>query len=135
MAKVDGITWERARDKFIKDVNSIVIQDKSGLQISRIEQLSECAEELLLNASKTERSRLLISATSSGTTIQTTPKFYSSAMGDREFSRWEAALNELIEGGYMIRYGKSNNLLKLTDKGYTYLESKKLGDKGSLWDV
>lgn len=119
----ENIAWEKARDTFIEEVNNIVPQIKVKAVKKNSERLSECAEELLLNASKTDKSRLLISKTLSDTTIQTTPKCYSTSMGDREFSRWEAALSELTRGGYLERYGKSNALIKVTDKGYTYLET------------
>jgi len=124
LKKKSTAIWERKRDNFIQNVREISYK---GTVIGQDEKISKEAEELLLNASKTDSSYLLISTTLSGTTIQTTPKCYSSAMGDREFSRWEAALDELIKGGYMVRYGKSNNLLKLTDKGYTYLENRTNG--------
>ena len=118
----ENIAWEKARDTFIEEVNNIVPQIKVKAVKKNPERLSECAEELLLNASKSDISRLLIYSDLSGMTIQTEPKSYSSTLGDREFSRWESAFEELSNGGYIKRYGKNNALYKLTDKGYTYLE-------------
>lgn len=118
----ENIAWERARDTFIEEVNNIVPQIKVKAVKKNPERLSECAEELLLNASKSDISRLLIYSDLSGMTIQTEPKSYSSTLGDRELSRWESAFEELSNGGYIKRYGKNNALYKLTDKGYTYLE-------------
>ena len=118
----ENIAWEKARDTFIEEVNNIVPQIKVKAVKKNPERLSECAEELLLNASKSDISRLLIYSDLSGMTIQTEPKSYSSILGDREFSRWESAFEELSNGGYIKRYGKNNALYKLTDKGYTYLE-------------
>ena len=131
LTRIDGIVWEKTRDEFIEEVNFDLRQGETGKKTRDIEELNEYAEELLLNASKTDNSHLLISVTLSGTTIQTTPKCYSSSMGDREFSRWEAALDELVREGYMKRYGKDGCLLKLTNKGYTYLENKHSDKKGT----
>ena len=131
LTRIDGIVWEKTRDEFIEEVNFYLRQGETGKKTRDIEELNEYAEELLLNASKTDNSHLLISVTLSGTTIQTTPKCYSSSMGDREFSRWEAALDELVREGYMKRYGKDGCLLKLTNKGYTYLENKHSDKKGT----
>ena len=118
----ENIAWEKARDTFIEEVNNIVPQIKVKAVKKNPERLSECAEELLLNASKSDISRLLIYSDLSGTKIQTETKSYSSTLGDREFSRWKSAFEELSNGGYIKRYGKNNALYKLTDKGYTYLE-------------
>ncbi len=125
LKKKSSAVWERKRDNFIHEIMTTRynLEDEAV----QVKKLSKEAEELLLNASKTDSSQLLVIRTLSGTTIQTTPKCYSTSMGDREFSRWEAALDELIENGYMLRYGKNNSLLKLTNKGYTYLENQTNG--------
>ena len=119
----EGITWERTRDKFIQEVNLNHPQKSLNSIEQNAEKLSKYAEELLLNASKTDSSRLIIYKSLSGTQIQTEPKCYSTAMGDREFSRWESAFEELLKDGYIRTYGKNGCLWKITDKGYTYLEN------------
>ena len=124
LPRVDGIIWEKTRDEFIEGIKSDSTREQSSNNRKSTKELSDCAEELLLNASKTDLSRLCVSATLSGTTIYTAPRCYSSST-DREFYRWEAALQELINAGYMTKYGKNACLLKLTEKGYTYLENKK----------
>lgn len=126
LSKLDETVWETDRDRFIKAIKDISIAEGRQLDNADVptekKEISTEAEEILLNAGEDE---ILFVTTLSGTSIQTKGKTYSSSMGRREFSRWEAALNELLRLKYVQELGKKHEIFQVTHEGFLYIENKK----------
>ncbi len=115
--------WEKKRDQFIKRIKEL----QSFVPVSDVAReivISQEADEILHNAAKEANAQIIVTHNlSSGKCIQAGAESYSEAMGVREFSKWDAAFDELLAHGYIKEIGKKHEVFQVTDKGFTYIES------------
>ena len=86
-----GVLWEQKRDDFIESIENLSAATENK------ELISEVAMEMLELAVRTEDAIILRIATLSGNTINIGNISYSSDLGVREFSKYEDALEELLQ--------------------------------------
>lgn len=118
------ILWEKKRDQFIKRIKEL--QNLIQVTEDAVEMvISQEADEILHNAAKDANAHIIVTHNlSSGKCIQAGEKSYSEAMGVREFSKWDAAFDELLAHGYIKELGKKHEVFQVTDKGFSYIENK-----------
>ncbi|WP_251617123.1 toll/interleukin-1 receptor domain-containing protein [Pumilibacter muris] len=125
LQKKNMTIWERKRDSFIqqmRDVTSLCTSSK--VSTSKV-TISYEACQILNEAVKTNHAQIIVTHNlSSGKCIQAGAKSYSGAMGAREFSKWDAAFDELLTHGYIKEIGHKHEVFQVTDKGFSYIESK-----------
>lgn len=121
LAKIDGIVWEKARDEFIKAINSESYND-----INNSSDLGEEAESLLIQASELKYSQIIITnELTVGKSIQVGNHCYSQTMGSREFSKWDDALEELLKSNFIKPVNDKRTIFQVTSAGYKYIETKR----------
>ena len=122
LKKKTAAVWERIRDNFIQKTKKIHGQNK--LPDVKTISISQEAAEILKEAAKNKNGEIIITANlQSGKTINYGNKCHSEAEGRREFSKWEAAIGELIKLKYIEARGKKGEIFVITNAGYNYLES------------
>lgn len=122
LKKKTATVWERIRDNFIQKTKKIHGQNK--LPDVKTISISQEAAEILKEAAKNKNGEIIITANlQSGKTINYGNKCHSEAEGRREFSKWEAAIEELIKLKYIEVRGKKGEIFVITNAGYNYLES------------
>lgn len=127
--RIKATIWEKKRNSFIEKINathSNVTLAKTFLNIpvntKKIEVLSYEAFTML-NAISGESHREIIKLiTLSGTSIKYGDCVVSDVLGYREFSKWDAAINELLDKGLIKKIGKRDEIYIITNAGYDYLE-------------
>ena len=121
LAKIDGIVWEKARDEFIKAINSESYND-----INNSSDLSKEAESLLIQASELKYSQIIITnELTVGKSIQVGNHCYSQTMGSREFSKWDDAIDELLKNNFIKPVNDKKTIFQVTSAGYKYIETKR----------
>lgn len=114
-----GVLWEQKRDDFIESIENLSAATENKKLIS------EVAMEMLELAVRTEDAIILRIATLSGNTINIGNISYSSDLGVREFSKYEDALEELLQKNMIKALGKKGETFKVTGKGFSYIEELK----------
>lgn len=119
------ILWEKNRDEFIRRINSLRV----GTSIERAvdkDIVSREASELLQYAVQDKSAQIIVTdGVSAGKCIQAGGKTFSlSALGAREFSKWDDAFDELLHLGYIKALGRGHEIFQVTNKGFDYIEKK-----------
>jgi hypothetical protein len=90
-----------------------------SLSSLRVEEpLSEEAKYLLIEAAKDPNGNILMHRAFGGLGLQVNKKKFTEPGNPRAEARWEAALEELINGGFVKPYGDQGVIFKITDAGY-----------------
>ncbi|UWZ96898.1 DUF4062 domain-containing protein [Vibrio splendidus] len=88
-------------------------------------QLSDDAAELLVEASKDRSGDIMKISFLGGSTLQTNGKQMLQNDSAREIARWEAALNSLVNEGYVEAVGHKGQVFRVTHSGYEYVDQLK----------
>ncbi|EJE8156873.1 DUF4062 domain-containing protein [Vibrio alginolyticus] len=88
-------------------------------------QLSDDAAELLVEASKDRSGDIMKISFLGGSTLQTNGKQMLQNDSAREIARWEAALNSLINEGFVEAVGHKGQVFRVTHSGYEYVDQLK----------
>lgn len=81
-------------------------------------QLTNEAKVLLKEASRDKNGTILYLRHLGGTDIQTNGKNLISSNERREVARWEGALHELVEKGFVIGRGHKGQVFEISNEGY-----------------
>ena len=114
--KKRSVLWEEKRDAFICAINEVASRGAKRL-------IGSVASELLGEAAATEEAIIIKLMTLNGSSINVGDKSYSSNLGAREFAKYEAAIEELLQNGMIQAVGKKGEVFKVTNAGFEYLES------------
>ncbi len=85
--------------------------------------LSDDAKEVLLAAAEEDNKRILSILTMGGATFQAGNKTFCAEGTTREASRWESALNELLENKLVEECGDKGQVFKVTHLGYQFADN------------
>lgn len=119
--KKASIIWEKKRDAFINGISNITPQ---SINVSEKRELCEEALEILFEASRNKDAIIIITSDlSSGKIIQYGSKSHSQAEGQQEFSKLEAAIDELLKLEMIKPTGSKGEIFTITRKGFELLES------------
>ncbi|CAH1533389.1 conserved hypothetical protein [Vibrio chagasii] len=88
-------------------------------------QLSDDAAELLVEASKDRSGDIMKISFLGGSTLQTNGKQMLQNDSAREIARWEAALNSLVNEGFVEAVGHKGQVFRVTHSGYEYVDQLK----------
>ncbi|MBD5099711.1 MAG: TIR domain-containing protein [Clostridiales bacterium] len=123
LKKKSSTLWECKRDSFIKRV--VGIHGSVESKVAKAEILSKEAEEILKNAIQSYDAQIIVAHyITGGKCIQVGCKSYSESMGAREFSKWDAAFDELLRIGYVKAIGTKGSVFQVTNAGFKYIEEK-----------
>ncbi|EGR2354505.1 DUF4062 domain-containing protein [Vibrio alginolyticus] len=89
-------------------------------------ELSEDAQELLIEASNDSNGTILRVEYLSGSTMQTNGKQLLIDGSAREVARWDAALNCIKDNGFVEPVGTKGQIFKVTHSGYEYADILKM---------
>ncbi|OLQ69863.1 hypothetical protein BIT28_07750 [Photobacterium proteolyticum] len=101
---------------------SIIIDPFGGYPEISKPQLSAEARELLIEASNDSHGDIMKVAYLGGSSIQTNGKQILQNDSAREIARWDAALNSLINEGYVEPVGHKGQVFRITHAGYEYAD-------------
>ena len=65
-----------------------------------------------------DRGQILVSSTTSGTSFCAGKVCLNDSNEPRELAKWEEAVDQLLNGGYIKRIGKKDLIYQVTEKGY-----------------
>lgn len=116
--KKSDILWEKKRNNFIKDILEIKPFENSVQN----DNVSKEAKEILWELSQKDGSTIMKMVTMSGAYIQYGEKRIEENKGRREFVKWESAIDELQGKGFIKKISKEDEIYKITNAGYEYLE-------------
>lgn len=119
LKKKSDILWEKKRNNFIKDILAI----KPLKNVSE-NFLSKEACEILQELSSNNNATVMRLKTLSGTHIQYGKKSIAESQGQREFVKWDSAIDDLIDKGFIKKVSDKDDIYKMTNAGYEYLEKK-----------
>lgn len=119
LKKKSDILWEKKRNNFIKDILAIKPLENVSKNL-----LSKEACEILQELSSNNNATVIRLATLSGTHIQYGKKSIAESQGQREFVKWDSAIDDLIDKGFIKKVGDKDDIYKMTNAGYEYLEKK-----------
>lgn len=124
--KINENKWERVRNSFITDMLEINLEAK----VSKIEfsQASSDAEDMILKLSEDRDGRVMIRNSIIGTTISIGSYLFDSD-APRKVAHWEEIIRELVRLQYieLISSQKGTKIYKISQKGYEYAGSLKIG--------
>jgi hypothetical protein len=125
LTKKPDIIWECKRDAFIASIRSIspAIMHIPNNDNSSI-PLSNSAMELLKQAANEDGMILKVSDLSVGTQIQAGTTIMNKDVSNRERTKWEEALNELISAGFVERVNANGDVFNLSNSGYKMVDKK-----------
>lgn len=116
LTKKADIIWEQKRDAFISEVKQINKDASNG-------KLSQDAESLLNVAASDSRGQILKTTDLSAVTfIQGGSTVMNKKVSQRESARWIAALEELVNAGFIVQVDKNGQVFQVTDAGYKHTE-------------
>ena len=113
LSHIPDTRWERKRDSFIDTITK-----KSTVQLS----ISNESAELLQAACEADDGTILKSEDLSGTYIEANGKNFIVSQERREVAKWENALSELVNSGFVQERGLSGSIYVVTQKGYDCVE-------------
>ncbi|KRW65151.1 hypothetical protein AO735_08560 [Pseudomonas sp. TTU2014-096BSC] len=90
---------------------------------STVPSLSDEAQILLKEACADSHGFIMHIRYIGGTDIQTNGKNLIASLNPREVAKWEGALNELLELGYVTRRGSKGESYQVTNQGYTFADT------------
>lgn len=117
--KKNHILWEKKRDSFIKNILAIQPLENTSQNL-----ISKEAYEMLQELSKDDNAIIIKTITLSGTTIQYGEKSIADTKGQREFAKWDSAIDTLVEKRFIKKVSTKDYIYKITNAGYEYLEKK-----------
>ncbi|MBA1191077.1 DUF4062 domain-containing protein [Pseudomonas entomophila] len=122
------------RNKFARQLQ-IVINENEAFKVSdeavatfseldsKVPILSDEAQLLLKEACADSHGSIMHIRYIGGTDIQTNGKNLIASRNPRELARWEGALNELLELGFLARRGSKGDSYQVTNQGYTFADT------------
>lgn len=116
LSHIPDVRWERKRDSFIDTITKT-----NTVRLS----VSNESVELLQAACEADDGTILKSEDLSGTYIEANGKNFIISQERREVAKWENALNELVNNGFVQERGLSGAIYVVTQKGYDYAEQLK----------
>lgn len=116
LAQISDVRWERKRDSFIDTITQ--------LKTLRL-VISDEAMKLLQTACEASDGTILKSEDLSGTYIETNGENFVVAQERREVAKWEGALEELSNMGFIQLKGLSGDIFVVSKNGYDYIEQSK----------
>ena len=126
--KINENKWERVRNSFIADMLEINLEAK----VSKIEfsQLSSDVEDMILKLSEDRDGRVMIRNSIIGTTISIGSYLFDSD-APRKVAHWEEIIRELVRLQYieLVSSQKGTKIYKISQKGYEYADSLKIGKR------
>jgi len=90
---------------------------------STVPSLSDEAQILLKEACADSHGFIMHIRYIGGTDIQTNGKNLIASLNPREVAKWEGALKELLELGYVTRRGSKGESYQVTNQGYTFADT------------
>jgi predicted nucleotide-binding protein len=93
-------------------------------------QLSSEAEQLLLAASEDASGTVMCVRTMQGLVVSTNNRGFSESNSPRSQARWKAAVDELVECGFLEPVGDRGEVFAITDAGYEAAEGIRKGRDG-----
>lgn len=116
------------RDKFARHLAQTVLREfcasaSDGFSVPEdasdaVPALSTEANEMLIQVSEDHNGKLLRARTMGGTTFQTNGRELAKRGEPRSEAMWEAALQELLEGGFLEERGSRGEIFRITNRGY-----------------
>lgn len=121
----EALIWRaNKQDPFIgfhrEDPTIIDLFGSTPVQVKR--KLSDDAVELLVEASKDSGGDIMKVSYIGGSTLQTNGKQMLQNDSAREIARWEAALNSLVDEGFVEAVGYKGHIFRVTHSGYEYVD-------------
>lgn len=124
LSEINSVRWEDKRNKFIQGMIELPTNTNSSKSDKLV--LSPEAEEILKESEKNKDGQIIITSNlQSGKTINYGSRCHSESEGSCEFSRWDAAIKELLRYNFIQARGKKNEVFVITYDGYKYLDSNK----------
>ncbi|WP_199910617.1 hypothetical protein [Loktanella sp. Alg231-35] len=94
----------------------------NGVVQALLNSLGAEASRLLSEAAKDRGGTILSLRTLGGHAIQTNGINFTDSGDRRSVARWEAALDQLMERGFVKSIGFKNEVFEVTDRGFSYLD-------------
>lgn len=116
LEQISDVRWERKRDSFIDTITQL----KTVKLV-----ISDEAMKLLQTACEASDGTILKSEDLSGTYIETNGENFIVAQERREVAKWEGALEELSNMGFIQLKGLSGDIFVVSKNGYDYIEQSK----------
>lgn len=107
------VRWEQKRDEFIRQI----------LNINSKQMLGNEAVTMLQKACNEKDGMILRITTLEGVQIKIGSENFINSQERRVVALWESGLEELVNGGYIERQGRKNQIFLVTQKGYDYIEN------------
>ena len=98
-------------------------KDTEFLSTYQAAKLSFEAKELLKEASLDESGYILVFETLDGKEITTNSRNFLVSNSPREKAKWEGAVRELVEEGYIIKPTSNSDYYEVTQSGYKLIDS------------
>ena len=121
---LEGTHWHTAGD-FEATVDSLVQGSSESAAIAEqqspiaeLPHLSEEAKELLVEATKDRRRRIVKFSTFGGVSIQTNGQSFGERGDARSEAKWERAIRELLEQGLVEDTAGEGKVFEVTDEGF-----------------
>lgn len=134
LSPITQARWERHRDKFIRKVREIAEQAKdettdtaeprSNTDPFDYPPLQLHASVMLFFAAE-DSGEIIVSSTLSGTSYCAGKACLNESNEPRELAKWESALEQLLNGGYIKRTDKKDQIYQVTEKGYSISDAFK----------
>jgi hypothetical protein len=86
-------------------------------------RLSDKARDLLLNATRDASGLILMFITTSGLSVQTNNRQFAENRNARSEAEWKAAVEDLLEHGFVESVGERGESFQVTAKGYSAVDS------------
>lgn len=119
-------TWERKRDKFLNKIEEIINRKEVITEtVEDSNNLSLYARLLLVYTVADPAGELLAISTLSSVTISTRKFVFNQNDTPREQAKWNDALDELLNAGYLKRVGHKGEIFKVTSSGYNLADELK----------
>ena len=122
--KLDGTNWYTAGDfeAVVEQIdqthsNTSVAVRKQSTSADPL-QLSEDAQELLVEASKDESGRIYVYETIAGVSIETNSKKFGEMGNSRSEAKWERALQDLLDRELIKGIGEKDEAFNVTHRGF-----------------
>lgn len=114
LESIPDITWEEARDKFIKEINcskEIEQQPEKTIEMNLLMKVAATDEGIILTSYDTERGMLILI----GDEVVA-----SEYPNRREYAKWDEALKECIKKGFIEQ--RNQDVYVITNSGYKKVE-------------
>lgn len=116
LAHISDVRWERKRDTFIDTITQL-----KTVKVA----ISNDAMKLLQAACEASDGTILKTTDLCGTYIETNGQNFIVTQARKEVAKWEGALDELLNMGFVRSEGLSGNIFVVSKSGYDYIEQFK----------